>query len=71
MGFEVQGVSPYGHQPGCMYAMSKQFGLNDRSVPALTVPVSRISITMGYNKFFSQPDAFFLLSERKLKRDKM
>lgn len=48
-----------------VYAMSKQFGLNDRSVPALTVPVSRISITMGYNKFFSQPDAFFLLSVRK------
>lgn len=49
-----------------VYAMSKQFGLNDRSVSAaLTVPVSRISITMGYSKFFSQPDAFFLLSEKR------
>lgn len=47
------------------YAKSKQFGLNDESVTALTVPASRISITIGYNKFFSQPDAFFLLSEWK------
>lgn len=43
------------------HAMSKQFGLDDRS---LTVPERRISITMGYSKFFSQPDAFFLLSEK-------
>lgn len=31
----------------------------------LTVPASRINITMGYSRFFSQPDALFLLSGRK------
>lgn len=47
-----------------VYAIRKQYELNGRSVSALTVPASRINITMGYSKFFSHPDAFFLLSEK-------
>lgn len=61
LGFEVQHLSPSGHQPPKANSLSIMICQSQ----TLTVPVSRISITMGYNRFFSQPDAFFLLSDRK------